>query len=81
MCIRDSASIEDAEADLKRQFYGWRKFALTGTSVNYDTGTAVPAEEMCIRDSASAIKRGQDDARGDALSPCRSITLLLPVYE
>lgn len=38
------ASIEDAEADLKRQFYGWRKFALTGTSVNYDTGTAVPAE-------------------------------------
>ena len=38
------ASIEDAEADLKRQFYGWRKFALMGTSVNYDTGTAVPAE-------------------------------------
>ena len=38
------ASIEDAEADLNRQFYGWRKFALTGTSVNYDTGTAVPAE-------------------------------------
>ena len=38
------ASIEDAEADLKQQFYGWRKFALTGTSVNYDTGTAVPAE-------------------------------------
>lgn len=38
------ASIEDAKADLKRQFYGWRKFALTGTSVNYDTGTAVPAE-------------------------------------
>ena len=38
------ASIEDAEADLKRQFYGWRKFALMGTSVNYDIGTAVPAE-------------------------------------
>ena len=38
------ASIEDAEADLKRQFYGWRRFALTGTSVNYDTGTTVPAE-------------------------------------
>ena len=38
------AIIEDSEADLKRQFYGWRKFALTGTSVNYDTGTAVPAE-------------------------------------
>ena len=38
------ASIEDAEANLKRQFYGWRKFALTGTSVNYDTDTAVPAE-------------------------------------
>ena len=26
------ASIEDANADLKRQFYGWRKFALTGTA-------------------------------------------------
>lgn len=38
------ASIEDANADLRRQFYGWRKFALTGTAVNYDSGTAVPAE-------------------------------------
>ena len=38
------ASIEDANADLKRQFYGWRKFALTGTAVNYDSGTAAPVE-------------------------------------
>ena len=36
--------IEDADADLKRQFYGWRKFALSGATVNYDTGTAPPAE-------------------------------------
>jgi hypothetical protein len=32
------AEIADAAADLKHQFYGWRKFLLTGTSVNYDTG-------------------------------------------
>lgn len=31
------AEIADAAADLKHQFYGWRKFLLTGTSVNYDT--------------------------------------------
>ena len=36
--------IEDANADLKRQYYGWRKFILTGSSFNYDTGTAVPVE-------------------------------------
>ncbi len=38
------AKIEDANADLKRQYYGWRKFILTGSSFNYDTGTAVPVE-------------------------------------
>ncbi len=39
-----NANIEDANADLKRQFYGWRKFTLSGSTVNYDSGTAVPAE-------------------------------------
>lgn len=38
------ARIEDADADLEKQYYGLRKFALTGTSVNYDSGTAPPAE-------------------------------------
>lgn len=33
-----NAEIADAAADLKHQFYGWRKFLLTGTSVDYDTG-------------------------------------------
>lgn len=41
------AEIADAAADLKHQFYGWRKFLLTGTSVNYDTGASsgtIPAD-------------------------------------
>ena len=48
------ASIEDANADLKRQFYGWRKFALTGTAVNYDSGTAAPVEVLTLRISRCA---------------------------
>ena len=37
------AEITDAAADLKHQFYGWKKFQLSGTSVNYDSGSlAVP---------------------------------------
>ncbi|MCD8183341.1 MAG: translocation/assembly module TamB [Bacteroides sp.] len=38
------AGLEDVNADLGRQCYGWRKFTLTGTTVNYDTGMAPPAE-------------------------------------
>lgn len=38
------AGIEDAVADLKRQSYGWRRFALTGSAVDYDSGTAKPVE-------------------------------------
>ena len=33
------ARIDEAEADLGRQAYGWRKFLLTGTSLAYDSGT------------------------------------------
>ena len=62
------ASIEAAKADLKRQFYGWRKFALTGTSVNYDTGTAVPAEgfdasHIAVRDIRIGIDSGMTCGR------------------
>ena len=38
------ASIEDANVDLKRQFYGWRRFTLTESAVNYDLGMAAPVE-------------------------------------
>lgn len=38
------ASIEDANLDLKRQFYGWRRFTLTESAVNYDLGMAAPVE-------------------------------------
>ena len=38
------ASIEDANVDLKRQFYGWRRFTLTESAVNYDSGMAAPVE-------------------------------------
>ena len=33
------ARMDEAEADLRRQAYGWQKFLLTGTSLDYDTGT------------------------------------------
>ena len=38
------AGIEDAVADLKRQSYSWRRFALTSSAVDYDSGTAPPTE-------------------------------------
>ena len=38
------ATVNDVSADLKQQFYGLRSFLLTGTSVNYDTGNALPVE-------------------------------------
>lgn len=37
-------TVNDVSADLKQQFYGLRSFLLTGASVNYDTGSALPAE-------------------------------------
>ena len=44
-----NAEIADAAADLKHQFYGWKKFLLTGSSVNYDTGRLDPADSTAIR--------------------------------
>ena len=47
MCMAahvDEASVNDVSADLKQQFYGLRSFLLTGASVNYDTGSTLPAD-------------------------------------
>ncbi|WP_455592000.1 translocation/assembly module TamB domain-containing protein [Bacteroides sp.] len=38
------ATVKGAEADLKNLRYGLRSFLLTGTSLNYDTGSAAPSE-------------------------------------
>ncbi|MFR2070735.1 MAG: translocation/assembly module TamB domain-containing protein [Bacteroides nordii] len=38
------ATVNDVSADLRQQFYGLRSFLLTGASINYDTGSALPAE-------------------------------------
>lgn len=38
------ATVNDVSADLRQQFYALRSFLLTGASVNYDTGSALPAE-------------------------------------
>lgn len=38
------AAIDDAYADLRNQSYSLKQFTLTGSSVNYDTGTAQPVE-------------------------------------
>lgn len=38
------AEIADAAADLKHHSYGWRKFLLTGTTFDYDSGAAVVAD-------------------------------------
>lgn len=50
-----TASVKGAEADLKNLRYGLRSFLLSGTSVNYDIGTAKPSEgfdasHMALRD-------------------------------
>lgn len=49
------AEIADAAADLKTQLYGWKKFLISGASVNYDTGTGEPsagfdASHIALRD-------------------------------
>lgn len=38
--------IVDATADLKHQFYGLKKFLLSGASVHYDTGRQAPADSI-----------------------------------
>lgn len=37
------ATVNDANADLKNQFYGLKQFLLSETSVSYDTGNSEPA--------------------------------------
>ena len=43
------AEITDAAADLKHQFYGWKKFLLSGATVNYDTGNPNPADSTAMK--------------------------------
>ena len=49
-----SATIEDAEADLGLMRFGWRRFQLQDTRVNYDSGTA-PATSAGIDPSHIAL--------------------------
>ncbi|MDU1633279.1 MAG: translocation/assembly module TamB, partial [Bacteroides ovatus] len=54
------AAIDEAQADLKNQFYGLKKFLLSGTSASYDTGTAQPIEgfdasHIAVRDVRIAL--------------------------
>ncbi|NDV83775.1 translocation/assembly module TamB domain-containing protein [Bacteroides sp. 51] len=49
------AAINNVEADLGKQFYGLEQLLISGTSVNYDTGTLPPAKgfdpsHMALRD-------------------------------
>lgn len=43
------AEIADAEADLKQRLYGWKKFFLSGTSVNYDIGKMNPDIDTAVK--------------------------------
>ncbi len=63
------ATIDDAQADLKNQFYGLRQFLLSGTSASYDTGAAKPVEgfdasHIAVRDVSigldSLLYKGRD---------------------
>ena len=63
------AAIDDARADLKNQFYGLKKFLLSGTSASYDTGAAKPvdgfdASHIAVRDVRigldSLLYKGRD---------------------
>lgn len=38
------ASVEDLQADLKKQYYSLKQFLLSGSSANYDMGTSKPVE-------------------------------------
>ena len=54
------AAINDAQADLKNQYYDLKKFLLSGTSASYDTGTAQPTEgfdasHIAVRDIRIAL--------------------------
>ncbi|WP_305257145.1 translocation/assembly module TamB domain-containing protein, partial [uncultured Bacteroides sp.] len=63
------ATIDDAQADLKNQFYGLKQFLLSGTSASYDTGSAKPVEgfdasHIAVRDVSigldSLLYKGRD---------------------
>ena len=54
------AAINNAQADLKNQYYDLKKFLLSGTSASYDTGTAQPTEgfdasHIAVRDIRIAL--------------------------
>ncbi len=62
-------TIDDAQADLKNQFYGLKQFLLSGTSASYDTGAAKPVEgfdasHIAVRDVSigldSLLYKGRD---------------------
>ena len=63
------AFINDAQADLKNQFYELKQFLLSGSSANYDTGVAKPGEgfdasHIAVRDIRigldSLLYKGRD---------------------
>lgn len=63
------ATIDDAQADLRNQFYGLKQFLLSGTSASYDIGTAKPVEgfdasHIAVRDVSigldSLLYKGRD---------------------
>ncbi|EKJ90621.1 TamB, inner membrane protein subunit of TAM complex [Bacteroides finegoldii] len=63
------ASVNDAQADLKNQFYSLKQFLLSGGSANYDTGAAKPVEgfdtsHIAVRDIRigldSLLYKGRD---------------------
>ncbi|MDE6820821.1 translocation/assembly module TamB domain-containing protein [Bacteroides acidifaciens] len=63
------ATIDDAQADLRNQFYGLKQFLLSGTSASYDTGSAKPVEgfdasHIAVRDVSigldSLLYKGRD---------------------
>lgn len=46
------AGLADASADLRRQFYGWKKFTLSSTSVTYDKGGLSPVDSIAVKRAA-----------------------------
>ncbi|WP_175630978.1 translocation/assembly module TamB domain-containing protein [Bacteroides acidifaciens] len=63
------ATIDDAQADLRSQFYGLKQFLLSSTSASYDTGSAKPVEgfdasHIAVRDVSigldSLLYKGRD---------------------
>lgn len=64
------AELADAAADLKRGSYGWKKFILSGTSVNYDSGRMHPVDSTALHHADSTALHS-----GNAL---RLVTAALP---